>query len=86
MGCGNKSYTKFAGGFELSTYTCKCGKVFTKIIFKSSFKLPHMYSENPGLFNQMTVRDIISVLEESAYERPLAFHDYVERVNKNREW
>ena len=77
--CGNKSYTKFEGGFELSTYSCRCGKVFTKIIFKSSLKLPTLYSQNPVLFNRMSVRDIIVMLEESAFEPPLDLKTFMDK-------
>lgn len=76
--CGNKSYTTYEGGLKFFTYSCKCGHVFTKLVITGNVKLAQMIADDPKTFGNLTVSDLIQILEEQAFKTEKYFGSYLQ--------
>lgn len=74
--CGNKSYTDFVGGLEITTYSCRCGNVFNTFDIKGSLKLAQMLSQNPSSFYYLNVLDLVRILEDDAFKEENSLDAY----------
>ena len=82
--CGNKSYTDFVGNLEVIVYSCRCGNVFSKIGIQGNLKLFQMMEDNPRAFTNLTVSDIIQILEEDAFKKENPLETYLCEREKTR--
>lgn len=73
--CGNKSYSKLEGDLKIFTYSCKCGNVFSNFVF-GNLKLAQMLADNPKAFFNLTVLDVVRILEEDAFKTEYYLDSY----------
>jgi hypothetical protein len=82
--CGNKSYTDYVAGLEFTTYSCRCGNVFNTVDIKGNLKLARMLSKSPNTFYNLTVLDLLQILEEDAFKKENPMDAYYNAREKER--
>lgn len=74
--CGNKSYTQYEGGFQIYTYSCRCGNVFSNFVI-GNLKLAQMMADSPKTFFNLTILDLVRLLEEDAFKKDDYFGSFL---------